>query len=124
MKSITKEFLIKYGACEEGLEWFVENCEGLHLHEQLIKIARKKLIWASWVIPCLLSKTDRIKYAVFAAKLALPRHEKKFPESKIPRETIEAVENSDDSEKETNLRKIIDYGIELLKQEETKCKKI
>ena len=80
-------------ACEEGLLW-VESQKD-QSPESLFKEAmrEKKYTDLNWVISRLLKTEDKIRYAIFAARLVLHIFEEKYPKDKRPRLAIEAAEN-------------------------------
>ena len=90
---ITKELLDSHNACEEGLEWVTEHklidLEHAEFIDYLIK--REKLDWANWLIVRLLSKDNRVKYAIYAAELVLHIFEDKYPEDDRPGKALEAA---------------------------------
>jgi hypothetical protein len=47
--------------------------------------------WSNWLLPRVLDNPNRIRYAVYAAKLALPFFEAAYPHDKRPRNAIEAA---------------------------------
>ena len=91
MKKVTKNYLQKLGACQDGLEWWANNCEGLILDKQLLKLDKHKADWANWLMVRLLNRKDKVRYAVFAAELVLNIFEKKYPNDDRPRKAIESA---------------------------------
>lgn len=88
---ITKKYLEKVDACEGGIDWFLAQKErdGRAVVEKLI--AEDRLDWANWILSRLLLDDDKIRYAVYAAKQALPIFEDKYPDDKRPRNAINAA---------------------------------
>ena len=91
MKQINAEWLRDQGACGEGKEWFDSQEErvGFKVVEKLIE--EDKLQWANWLICRLLSREDKIRYAIFAAQQAIKNFEKLYPDDKRPQQAIEAA---------------------------------
>ena len=93
--NISKDWLENKGACVEGMSWFNEkynhevdsNC----LFDTLIEDG--EIQWANWLIVNLLSKENCIKYAIYAAELALPVFEKVHPKDDRPRIAIDCAKN-------------------------------
>ena len=131
---LTKHWIRKWQPCLEAIEWAEEQDtrDVFELIERLKKL--KRYDWIIWAIPRLLkTKRDRVRFAVYAAKLALPNFEKEYSNNKQPREAINLVEKwlrnprsvtRDEllsaawsaawSAAET-ITKIINYGIKLLR---------
>ncbi len=82
---ITEEYLRSKSVCTEWIEWFRGQDERRpkHLLQNLIK--ERRLDLANWLLCRLLTKKQRIRYACYAAKRALPIYEKEFPDDKRPR---------------------------------------
>ena len=88
---ITIELLEKYEACEEGIDWFNAQEE-----TDLAKVCDKLLAedyfdWANWLLSRILSKDNKIRYAIHAAELVLHVFEEKYPDDDRPRKAIEAA---------------------------------
>ena len=97
--------LTDLSACEEAIDWFVENCKDNCSTEEavdtLIKSKHKQAFeWSNWLMVRLLNDANKIKYAVFAARKVLPTYEGRYPDDLRPRLAIEAAEKfiSDPSE--------------------------
>jgi hypothetical protein len=54
---------------------------------------REKLQWANWLLSHTLSRDDRVRYALYAAKSVLHVFESKCPNDKRPRKAIIAAKN-------------------------------
>jgi len=91
MKKITRDFLRKQEACEDGYKWWCKNCEGLSNIEQIKKLAQHRFDWANWLIVRILNHKQRLQYAVFAAEQVIDIYEKKYPNDNRPRKAIEAA---------------------------------
>jgi len=95
-KTITVKYLDKIGACTEAKKEFLKQKERdtFELFDIMIKSNKKLYLqWANWLIVRLMTKRQRIKYAIYAAKKVLHIFEEKYPDDKRPREAIKAVEN-------------------------------
>ena len=97
--------LTDLSACEEAIDWFVENCKDNCSTEEAINILYennhpKSFEWSNWLIVRLLNDANKIKYAVFAAREVLPIFGKRYPDDLRPRLANEAAEKfiSDPSE--------------------------
>ena len=90
---ITLEFLNKFNACSEGLDFVKEKdligLEAVDFIKKLIEF--DKLQWANWLITRVLDNIGRASYAVFAAEQVLSIFEKKYPDDDRPRKAIEAT---------------------------------
>jgi hypothetical protein len=93
---ITKKILEQKGACERGVEWFVNQKEtnAKKLIEKLISEKDKNenaLSDANWGIVRIMTYKQQIQYAVYAAEQVIDIYEKKYPSDRRPREAIEAA---------------------------------
>ena len=87
--------LQKHGACSDGVKWYQENGE-LKTVESTVDALLKcdninKLSWANWLLSRMLSRKDKIRYAIFAAEQVIGIYEKKYPDDKRPRDAIKAA---------------------------------
>ena len=92
MKAITIVRLKKLNACKEAVNWVSsqKNKEIEPLFDTFLA-EEKPLGWGNWLIARLLPKTDKIRYAIYAASKVLEIYEKKYPNDKRPREAIKAA---------------------------------
>lgn len=81
-------FLKKNNACTEGLTWWKKNCENLSTDKQLLKLIEVRADWANWLMVRILSKENKIRYAIYAAEQVLHIFEEKYPTDNRPREAI------------------------------------
>lgn len=88
---ITKQLLRKHNACQECVKWFLKQKKTNH--EFIINKLMKKnhFDWANWLIVRLMTRKQKIRYAIFAAEQVIDIWEKKYPDDKRPREAIEAA---------------------------------
>ena len=89
---LSTEILKPFNPCSEGLNWYINSGEPDTV-EKTVKmlIAAEKTKWANWLIVRMLSATDKIRYAVFAAEQVIDIYEKQYPNDKRPRQAIEAA---------------------------------
>ena len=93
MRVVTKALLKKIGACDDGTEYSVKSLLGKSYPDAIKQcIADNKLQWANWGIVRVMDGTERVKYAVYAARQVLKLFEDKYKDDKRPREAIEAAE--------------------------------
>ena len=136
---ITEKWLVKKGACEAGVEAFKnqKEADSLKILKNLIRV--KKLGWANWLIVRVMTHSQYVSYAVFAAEQVIGIFEKKYPNDNRPRAAINAAQKciknptkknkaaadaaatdaanaaADAATAKTKL-KILKYGISLLKE--------
>ena len=99
---IDRKWLEEKGACRDGKEWFLaegklEAIEGL---KNLI--AKDELDWANWLIVRVMTYSQYVSYAVFAAEQVIEIYEKKYPKDKRPRQAIEAAKKCIENPSEEN----------------------
>ena len=96
---ITTEWLNTQNACKSGINWFSnqQETDPIKVLNKLIDDDKRE--WANWLICKLFNRKQRIQYAVFAAEQVIDIFEKKYPEDKRPRLSIEATKKclEDDS---------------------------
>ena len=93
---LSLEILQKHGACSEGVKWYQENGESETVERTVEKLINatntpNKLNWANWLLSRMLSRKDKIRYAIFAAEQVIEIFEKKYPDDKRPRNAIMAA---------------------------------
>ena len=92
---LTKQILENHRACSEGMEWYISNDEPASVEETIEKLLasdeHEKFGWSNWLLSRVLPLDDKIRYAIFAAELALDIFEKEFPEDKRPRNAIKSA---------------------------------
>ena len=91
---ITVKKLKELGACSDGIDMFREAFpDGGEFRDVVERaIAIGAIDDALWLAPRVLTNEDAVRYAVFAAREALPIFEAKYPEDNRPRKAIEAAE--------------------------------
>jgi hypothetical protein len=100
----TLEKLKELNACQNSIiEWENKKIKSIDHADLFKKLMTKpyqimvnetkedKLSWANWLIVKLLTKIDRVRYAVFAAEQVINIFEKKYPDDKRLRQAIEAA---------------------------------
>ena len=91
-KTISVKWLEKNNACEDAIEEFKNQKE-----RSTIKILKKLGVnnfnWFNWLVCHLLkTKKQRVKYAIYAAKLVIDIYEKEYSDDNRAREAITAAE--------------------------------
>ena len=105
---LTMKKLETWRACTVGKEWFAGQAEtdGKKIVETLI--TEKHLNWASWLVVRLLTRADKIRYAIYAAEQVIDIYERTYPDDKRPREAIEAAKTYLNNPTEANKRAAAD----------------
>ena len=128
---ITPKWLIEQSACSEGVEWFSKytgKTEAASLLKSLM--AEEKHDWANWLIERVMSRKQKLQYAIYAAEQVIGIYEKKYPDDDRPRTAIDAAKAvlKNDTKKnraaaraagdagEKIQTKILNYGISLLEK--------
>ena len=141
---ITLEWLKEEGACSDGVEWFKEQNKS-ELKDVLSDLLKQNYAsWANWSIVRFMTHKQKVQYAIFSAEQVIEIYEKKYPKDHRPRRAIETakkwVENptanaayaayaavyaayaadaaNAAAKKKKLQKKIIEYGLKLLKGEE------
>ena len=95
MKIITLKLLQKLNACNSAIK--LAKKEGLTFNSEQDVINRCMELdhfdYANWLIVRLMSKMQKVQYAVFAAEQVINIHEKKYPDDERPRKAIEAAKD-------------------------------
>ena len=84
MKLITIKHLEKHHACtgeNSGTEWFLKNFPNGGTPSECLEAAIKAARFnnANWLLSRLLTKNNKIRYAIFAGELVLDNYEKLYP---------------------------------------------
>ena len=81
---LTKQWLIKHNACEEGYEWFLE--QKTTDTNKLFKIALKAERYddINWFLSRRLTEKQCRQYAIYAAKSCIKIYEKYYPNDSRP----------------------------------------
>jgi hypothetical protein len=92
IKTITKQWLRKQGACGEAVQaWNGEKDHGTIITlNRLIK--HKQYDWANWLIVRVMERKRYLRYAIYAAKQVIAIYEKRYPGDDQPRLAIRAAE--------------------------------
>jgi len=95
MKTITLKLLQKLNACDSAIK--LAKKEGLKSHSGQDVINRcmelDRFDYANWLIVRLMSKMQKVQYAVFAAEQVIDIYEKRYPDDERPRKAIEAAKD-------------------------------
>jgi len=89
MKIITKQFLKKHKACQDGIDYLFSLKDKslfkpVNFINHCIKLDDKeKHQWANWLIVRCMNKKQKVQYAVFAAEQVLPLYENKYPDDNL-----------------------------------------
>lgn len=106
MKEITSRYLQDIGACKGACEQFKKELNGGHSMSVSKVFTRleqiKRLDWANWLIVRLMTREQRIRYAIYAAEQVISLYEEEYPEDKRPRQAIEAARLCLDNPSEEN----------------------
>jgi hypothetical protein len=103
--NISLDVLKKYRACNSGIECF-KYLKTTTVHETINKCmdlsddvvlqwtgdVLDKYRWCSWLLSRILPKDEKIKYAIYSARLVIDIFEEKYPNDNRPRKAIEAAE--------------------------------
>ena len=92
MSKLTLKWLKNKKACTEAVEWFKSQNETDEFVLLKKCIKENHLEWANWAMARRLSKYNRVKYAIYAAKQVLKIFEDKYPNNDSPRQAIKAAE--------------------------------
>lgn len=131
---ITQMWLTTKSACPEGKVWVEENCKDLEAIPVIKQLAEQNWSWANWLIVNVMTRPQYFKYAIFSAEQVIEIYEKKYPENKKPRLSLEsytkenraidaitaalyasyAANAADTADRNKICKKILDYGISLL----------
>ena len=136
---ITTAWLKKRNACKDGVIWFNEKIGKPIDHMTLLKLGMraKQYDYANWFICQIMKRKQRIQYAIYSVEQVIDIFEKYYPKDDRPRKAIEAAKAvlKKDSKKNRAAaeaaadaayaaadaadaamkKKILEYGIKLLK---------
>jgi hypothetical protein len=87
---LTIDKLNEWGACKEGKNWFMAQDETNEI-EVAKKLIDVNLNWANWLVVRLMTHSQQVQYAIFAAEQVIAIFEKKYSDDKQPRKAIEAA---------------------------------
>ena len=89
---ITKKWLKKNSACNDAINDF-ENYQGDKSIIPLLRemICKNRLEWANWLIVRVMTPTQSVQYAIFAAEQVINLFEVKYPTDKRPRKALEVA---------------------------------
>ena len=92
---ITKEWLKSKSACIEGYEWSLRQ-KGFDTGIEVIKFLGMLVDddhwdWANWVIVRVMTPSQYLAYATYAAEQVIDIYEKEYPKDDRPRKAINAA---------------------------------
>jgi hypothetical protein len=85
----SSDILKKKHPCEAVFIWYKNN--GSHetveatIEELLASTKPERLNWTNWLLSRMLSRKNKVRYAIFAAEQVIDIYEKKYPDDKRPR---------------------------------------
>ena len=88
---ITLEKLEELRACKDGKEWFAAQKESELRKVVDALMADNRDGWARWIVSRVMSKKQRVEWAVYCAEKVLHIFEEKYPSDDRPRKAIEAA---------------------------------
>jgi len=89
---LTLKKLEKFDACIEGVEWYKD--QGIEDFQEICnRLLKSDYVkdYLIWILPRMMNKKQRVKWAVFCAELVIDNFEKEFPNDDRPRKAIEAA---------------------------------
>ena len=87
---LTIKKLEKLGACKEAREKFLLQKE-TDVKKILLSLIDIRIGWANWFIVRLMTHSQKIQYAIYAAEQVIDLYEKKYPDDDRPRKAIKAA---------------------------------
>jgi len=91
MAKITKQWLQKKKACQEAVDWVVNQSDKDEFALFKKCLAEKRFEWASWCMVRRLSLPDKRRYAIYAANQVLYLFADEYPNDKRPRRALAAA---------------------------------
>ena len=90
-KTLTKKYLLRIGASEEAVQAF--EAQPIRDTRQILLglYEQERYEWANWLLCRVMSRRQRIKYAIHAAEPVLPIFEAAYPGDDRPRKAIKAA---------------------------------
>ena len=90
---VTTEFLKSQMACVQGFAWFCDAFPNGGEHGEVVNklIECDKWDWTRWLVVRLMTKPQKIEWAIFCAEQVIHIYEKKYPGDARPRNAIEAA---------------------------------
>ncbi len=85
---ITKRWLQQKEACSDGIEWVVNNCKDGQAIDVIRLLMHHKLNWANWLIVRVMTRSQSLAYAIYAAECVIDIYEKRYPNNNKPRLAI------------------------------------
>lgn len=99
---ISIEFLEEKSACQDGIDWFVNQNE-----TELVSVLRAlekddHASWANWLIVRCMTRPQYLAYAIYAAEQVMEIYEKKHPGNTAPRNALDAAKKVLEADTEEN----------------------
>ena len=90
-RELTVKYLVSIAACDEAVAAF--KAQPIRDTRQILLglYEQERYEWANWLICRLLTRRQRIKYAIHAAESVLPIFEAAYPGDDRPRKAIKAA---------------------------------
>ena len=112
-KKLTARWLTSKGACQDGIEWFKDNAQGITDPIKVLRFGIKhdKLDWVNWLIVRLMTHRQLVRYACYAARQTLPDYESEYPDDRRVRDAIVAAKRWAKNPTEDNARAAIAASI-------------
>jgi len=88
---ITKQWLEKRNACQEGVEWFLNQKERDAVKVTKALVKDKHLDWAIWLLPRTMKYKQYVRFAIYSAEQCLPMWNKHNKQDTKVKEAIEAA---------------------------------
>ncbi len=89
-------------ACSDGVEWYKVNKKKTLLLTLDEAKTDSELNYFNWFVSKSLNKTNKIKYAIYAAEQVINIYESKYPNDSRPRKAIESAKNYLNDPSDTN----------------------
>ena len=88
---LTEKKLRSLNPCPDGLDWYMEQ-EETDLQAICFALIDQSISgWANWLLSRLMTKRQRISFAIYAAEIVIHIFEAAYPKDTRPRDAIEAA---------------------------------
>jgi hypothetical protein len=108
---VNRQWFRNQGACQDGYQWVCSQLTGseeIEVKDLINKlIGEDKFSWASWTIVRVFNRSQKLRYALYAAKSVLNIFEEKYPEDKRPANAIQLVEKYIEDENSVSQEELI-----------------
>ena len=93
---VNRQWFKDQGACSKGYQWVCNQLAGseeIEVKDLINKLIEEdKFSWANWTIVRVFNRSQKLRYALYAAKSVLHIFEEKYPEDKRPANAIQLAE--------------------------------